>query len=145
MKDVNEERLDEYNEEIALLTEGVAIYKKKVDSTERIEPKWDAKTKLFELQLSLKSKTAAALQLGELMNKQEEQTRAEIKDMKEHWHNILKSAMDSKDRYPKDIKRMVIGIKDTHIRKAFQNDKHKLSAYKTLKSIMQKYPNGKSI
>ena len=147
MKNVNEQRIDEYNEHIELMKEGVKVYEQEVDSgvITRGSKVYELKEKVFNLKLKLKSTTAAVLQLGELMNKQDEQNKKDIKDMKENWPSVLKAGMDAKERFPKDEKRAVMGIKDTAFRKAFTDDMHKLTAFRMLKGIMQKHSNGKSI
>ena len=147
MKSINEQRIEEFNEEIDLIDEGIKAYEnemKKGNVTSDV-PTYETKRKILDLKKEKKSKTAAALQLGDLINKAEEQLKIEVKDMKENFNKALKNAMDRKDSFPHDHKLQVLGIKNTADNRSWANDEHKVAAYKMLKNLLNQYPNGKSI
>lgn len=148
MKSINEERLDEYNEEIRLIDEGIKAYEAELSKgiVDKATKKYELKYKVFGMNLNKKSKIAASLQLGDLMNQQEAQMKKDTKEMKENFKKVLKNCMDIKDKLPRDRRMQVLGIKNTEDNRAWhEGNEHKVSMYKFLKNLLQQYPNGKSI
>lgn len=144
MKNNSQARIQEYQEELEIIEEGIQAYKSETTLTRKV-PVYKNKREIFKLQLEHKTKTAAMLQLQDLVKEAEAQMKAEIKIMNEHWHNVLKQAMDSKDKFSRDNKLMVMGIKDRYIKKQLKDDEMRLQAFKTLKAILNQHSNGKSI
>ena len=136
------ERIEEYKEEIEITKNGIKAYKAG-DSV--MIALYETDKTVFNLELEVKKKEALLLQLTDKMKQSEIRFKEDFKHMKANWKKILKNAMDVKDRFPKDLKRMVIAIKDKDTKKAWLSDEHKLQAYKTLRNILNENSNGKSV
>lgn len=145
-RDMTAERIAEYHEELEIIQEGIEVYKTKVGQAEkgsRADTKYECRRKLFELKQEHKSKTAAMLQLQDLMEKARDQMGLEMDHMKKHWSSNLTKAMGMKNRFRTDNRRIVEGIKKADSDEGWKTDEHKLIAYKTLLNIMKNDGNGK--